>query len=87
MIHIIRSHEDTRRRADPRSGIALNILYDRAFGRKLGHPSPGDGAKGPRGINSAAKTGRALSLGVESRGLNPRANILGGVCVRSKFRR
>ena len=33
--HIIPWAVDTRRRADPRNGIALNALYDRAFDRGL----------------------------------------------------
>jgi len=33
--HIIPWAADTRRRADPRNGIALNALYDRAFDRGL----------------------------------------------------
>jgi predicted restriction endonuclease len=33
--HIIPWKADTARRADPRNGIALNALYDRAFDRGL----------------------------------------------------
>ncbi len=33
--HIIPWSEDVERRADPRNGIALNVLYDRAFDRGL----------------------------------------------------
>jgi predicted restriction endonuclease len=33
--HIIPWQKDTKRRADPRNGIALNALYDRAFDRGL----------------------------------------------------
>lgn len=33
--HIIPWQEDTKRRADPCNGIALNTLYDRAFDRGL----------------------------------------------------
>lgn len=33
--HIIPWNADTQRRADPRNGLALNVLYDRAFDRGL----------------------------------------------------
>jgi predicted restriction endonuclease len=33
--HIIPWKADVERRADPRNGIALNVLYDRAFDRGL----------------------------------------------------